>query len=86
MKESKIIKAIPVYNDIHEVTREIRILQLLRSNLKGKAVLDLQLHIKGALSMRVEGNQPDFGLGLIISIINHKKEIKTELQNKLDLI
>ena len=86
MKESKLQKAITVYNDIHELTGEIRSLQLLRANLKGKATLDVQMHIKDSLSIRVEGIEVDFGLGFIISLINHKKETLKELQNKLDLI
>lgn len=86
MKEKQIIRAIPIYNDLHEVDREIRSLQLLRASLNGKAVLDIQMHVKKSLSIRVEGLEANFGLELIILIINHKKKIKEELEKKLDSV
>ena len=86
MTEKQMIKAIPIYNDLYAINLQIRNLQLLRSSLSGKAVLDIQLHVKGALSMRVDGIPPDIALGLIISTINHKQEMYKELENKLKLV
>ena len=84
MKISQIEKAIPPFNRLHDISRELKLLATLQTALSEKDISCIDLNVKKLMSVRIEEIEPECMISLIDLIRDYKLKKQIELQNKLE--
>ena len=84
MLVSQIEKAVPVYNRLDEISRELKLLATLQTALTDKDTSCIDLNVNKVMSVRLEEIEPECMISLIDLIRDYKLKKQIELQNKLE--
>ncbi|MCH8035297.1 MAG: hypothetical protein IH950_16280 [Bacteroidetes bacterium] len=86
MKIKDLETALPYYNKLHELKREIRLLNAFQENIRDFDVLCVELHNKGTGSVKIEEIGGVFKTSLIQSVKNFKIEQLKSVESALERI
>lgn len=86
MTYSQVEKAIPLYNQVHELKFQLESLSLLRISLEETSSLSIAFRANNGLDVTIDNLEGSFGLDLVSSLVHHKREKLKLVESKLSLI
>jgi len=86
MRESQLLKALVIYDDLDDLKDEINSIEAVRSALDKNPSLTIALITKGQLATTLKGLEKDFSLGLISLLLDYKKAKYEKIRKDLEEI
>lgn len=86
MNVTQFEKANPIYNRLHDLSRDLKLLATFKSALTDESKVTIQLSIKGVSTVKVEALEHRYAVNLIDSIVKYRMIQVEVLQEKLEAI